>query len=146
MSLDEIETRYCQFVDEVIIHQRLDRLAAYLTEDVIEHAPRVPPGLVGARQVVASYFTAFPDFHLAIEALLAVDDQLLARLSATGTHGGQFMGIVATGKRVAVSAFGAWRLRDGQCAEHWLQLDLLSLLQQLGAEAAVQREPAAWSV
>jgi len=39
LSLDDIETRYCQFVDEVINYHRLDRLSAYLTPDVIEHAP-----------------------------------------------------------------------------------------------------------
>jgi predicted ester cyclase len=71
---------------------------------------------------VASYFTAFPDLHLTIEDVLAVGDQLLARLSATGTHEGQFLGVVATGNRVTVSAFEAWRLREAQCAEHLLHL------------------------
>jgi len=85
LSLDDIETRYCQFVDEVINYHRLDRLSAYLTPDVIEHAPRAAPGLAGAHQLLVSYFTAFPDFHLTIEALLALDGQLLARLTATGT-------------------------------------------------------------
>jgi hypothetical protein len=28
VPLDEIETRYCRFVDEVINHRRLDRLGA----------------------------------------------------------------------------------------------------------------------
>jgi predicted ester cyclase len=106
------------------------------------------PGLAGARQVLASYFTAFPDFHLTIEAVLALEGELLARLRATGTHAGPFLGLAPTGQRVSVGAFEGWRLRNGRCAEHWLQLDLLDLLQQLRAAVpatpSVQRGAAAW--
>ena len=85
MPGDEIETRYCRYVEEVLNHHRLDRLAAYLAPDVVVHVPGVAPGLAGAQQVLASYFTAFADFHLTIEAVLALDGELIARLSATGT-------------------------------------------------------------
>jgi predicted ester cyclase len=64
----------------------------------------------------------------------AFDNELVARLTATGMHAGTFLGVVPTGRRVRVSAFGAWQLQDGRCAEQWLQLDVLGLLQQLGAE------------
>src|ERR687883_619299 len=33
LPVDEIETRYCQYVDEVLNHHHPDRLAAYLTPD-----------------------------------------------------------------------------------------------------------------
>jgi predicted ester cyclase len=141
MPVDEIETRYCRFVDDVVNHHHLDRLAEYMTPDVIVHAPGAPAGVAGARQVLASYFTAFPDFHLAIDAVLALDGELLARLSATGTHRGRFLGVAPTGQRVSVCALEAWRLRDGQCAEHWLQLDLVGLLQQLGAVVPAEAAP-----
>jgi steroid delta-isomerase-like uncharacterized protein len=143
MSTDAIETRYCQYVEEVLNHHHLDRLLAYLTPDVVVHASDVAPGLTGAHQVLASYFRAFPDLHLTIEAVLALDGQLLARLSATGTHKGQFLGMAPAGQRMRVYAFESWRLRDGRCAEHWLQVDLPSVLQQLGA--ALPAEPAAQS-
>ncbi len=140
MPGDEIETRYCQYVEEVLNHHHLDGLAAYLTPDVVVHAPGAAPGLVGAQQLLAGYFSAFPDLHLSIDTLLALDGELLARLTATGTHTGPFLGIAPTGQRVSVGAFEAWRLCDGRCAEHWLQLDLLDVLQQLGV--AVPAQPA----
>jgi hypothetical protein len=37
---------------------------------------------------------------------------------------------------VSVAAFEAWRLRDGRCAEHWLQLDLLGAAATRGSAAA----------
>jgi predicted ester cyclase len=132
MPGDEMETRYCQYVEEVLNHHHLDRLAGYLALDVVVHAPGAAPGLDGARQVLAGYLSAFPDLHLTIDTLLALDGDLLARLTATGTHGGPFLGLAPTGQRVSVGAFESWRLRDGQCAEHWLHLDTYDLLRQLG--------------
>jgi len=132
MADDEIETRYCQYVEAVLNHHHLDDLAAYLTPDVVVHAPGAAPGLAGARQVLGGYLRAFPDLHLSIDTLLALDGELLARLTATGTHTGWFLGIAPTGQRVSVGAFECWRLRDGRCAEHWLQLDTGELLRQVG--------------
>ena len=132
MADDEIETRYCQYLEEMLNHHHLDRLAAYLSPDVVVHVPGVAAGLAGAHHVLTTYVRAFPDLHLTIDTLLALDGELLARLTATGTHAGPFLGLAPTGQRVSVCAFEAWRLRDGQCTEHWLQLDLLALLQQLG--------------
>jgi predicted ester cyclase len=133
MPADAIETRYCQYVEEVLNHHHLDGLAAYVTPDVVVNAPGIPPGVAGVQRLLGNYLSAFPDFHLTIEAVLAVDGELLARLRATGTHAGLFLGLAPTGRRVSVHAFEAWRLRGDQCAEHWLHLDLLDLLQQLGA-------------
>ena len=132
MSQDDIETRYCRYVEEVLNHHHLDRLAAYLAPDVVVHAPGAAPGLVGAQQLLAGYLSAFPDLHLSIDTLLAVDGELLARLTANGTHAGSFLGLAPTGQQVSVCAFEGWRVRDGQCAEHWLQLDTGELLRQVG--------------
>jgi predicted ester cyclase len=132
MPGDEIETRYCRYVEEVLNHHHLDRLDAYLAPDVVVHAPGAPAGLAGARQVLASYLSAFPDLHLTIDTLLALDGELLARLTASGTHSGPFLGVAPTGQRVSVCAFEVWRLRAGRCAEHWLQLDTGALYASSG--------------
>ena len=132
MPEDDIETRYCRYVEEVLNHHHLDRLAAYLTADVVVHALGLPAGVAGAWQLLGGYLSAFPDLHLTIDTLLALDGELLARLTVTGTHAGPFLGVAPTGRRVRVCAFEAWRLRGGRCAEHWLQLDTGALLRQLG--------------
>ena len=132
MTTDEPETRSCRCVEEVLNDHHLDCLAAYLAPDVVVHAPGLPAGLAGARQVLAGYLSAFPELHLTIDMLLALDGELLARLTATGTHQGSFLALAPTGQRVNVDVFEGWRLRDGRCAEHWLQLDTCELLRQLG--------------
>jgi steroid delta-isomerase-like uncharacterized protein len=133
MPNDEIETRYCRYVDEVLNRHRLNAVGSYLATDVISHAHASATGRDGARALVESLVGAFPDFHVTVDALAAVEGELVARLTATGTHLGTFLGVPPTGRVVRVGAFGAWHLRDGRCAEQWLQLDLGELLQQLGA-------------
>src|SRR5437762_14085860 len=57
-------------------------------------------GLEGASFLLQAYATAFPDFHIAIEELIAEDDEVVARWTFTGTHDGPFVGVPATGKPV----------------------------------------------
>ena len=57
----------------------------------------------------------------------------MAGLAPTGTHRGEFQGIPPTDKEVAFTAIEVNRVRDGKVEEHWVELDLLGLMQQLGA-------------
>ncbi|HEY2595976.1 MAG TPA: ester cyclase [Chloroflexota bacterium] len=88
MPDDEIATRYCRYVDEVLNHHRLDAIAGYMAADAVAHAHGVTAGPAGPRALVGSLLGAFPDLHLTIDALAMVEGELLARLTATGTHVG----------------------------------------------------------
>jgi SnoaL-like polyketide cyclase len=50
-----------------------------------------------------------------------------------GTHRGEFQGIPPTGKQVAFSSMEFNLVVDGKVEEHWVELDLFGLMQQLGA-------------
>ena len=50
-----------------------------------------------------------------------------------GTHRGDFMGVPASGKPISVTYIDLWRARGGRLARNWVQLDILGLLQQVGA-------------
>jgi predicted ester cyclase len=50
-----------------------------------------------------------------------------------GTHTGNFLGIPPTGKQVAFTSTEVYRVAGGRLAEEWVELDMLGLLQQLGA-------------
>ena len=51
------------------------------------------------------------------------------------------MGIPATGKTVAVPGVEIDRVVNGQIIEHWLVVDQMGLLQQLGAIPAPGQPP-----
>lgn len=54
------------------------------------------------------------------------------RILFTGTHTGPFRGLPPTGRTVRFSGIEINRMADGKVAEHWFQLDALTLFEQLG--------------
>ena len=79
---------------------------------------------------------AFPDLHFTVEDLIAEGDKVVARLTASGAQQGVFMGISPTGKRTTVTAIDIIRIAGGKFVEHWLEMDTLGLLHQLGVVPA----------
>jgi steroid delta-isomerase-like uncharacterized protein len=98
----------------------------------------LPPmaGHDGARQLMTLLKTAFPDFATTVEALIAEEDRVAARVTHTGTHLGEFMGIPPTGQRVSVTASGLFRVAGGRLTENHVVFDALGLLRQLGVVPA----------
>jgi predicted ester cyclase len=74
--------------------------------------------------------------RVTIEDLVAEGDTVVVRDTTRATHRGAFAGIPPTGKEVRVARIALFRLADGRIAEHWGQVDMLGLLQQLGAVPA----------
>lgn len=112
----------------------LDALDDVLAVDV--HMPKVmpglPAGLEGAKEVHRISLKGMPDFHTHIDDMVAEDDKVVARVTMTGTHTGDFWGMPATGKRVEFSGMYMVRIIDGKIVEHWGEEDGVALLQQLG--------------
>ena len=76
----------------------------------------------------------FPHYELIAEDLVAEGDKVVVRFILCGVHLGEFMGIPATGKTVAVPGIIIYRIDDGKIVEHWMQMDSVTLLQQLGVQ------------
>jgi predicted ester cyclase len=68
------------------------------------------------------------------EDVLVSGDTAVARVRATGTHQGEFLGMPATGRRIDVPVIDIMRFGDdGLVREHWGLFDSLGMMQQLGA-------------
>ena len=84
------------------------------------------------RTAGAMFRAAFPDWHSELHALVAEDDIVVERFTASGTHRGELMGVAPTGKTVELRGINIFRVRDGKIIERWGRLDELGLLRQLG--------------
>jgi predicted ester cyclase len=93
-------------------------------------------GVEGFTNVDRIFRTAFPDFRVTIEDEVLAGDRVATRGYFTGTHTGEFMGMPATGRVIRCSYSDIWRLEDGKGRENWVQMDMLGLMQQLGAAAS----------
>lgn len=95
-------------------------------------APQLPPGPEGVRMIATMFRSAFPDFHMTIEDLIAEEDIVVARFTQGGTHQGTFMGGAPTGRSVQFTEIGILRVAGGQVVESWYETDMLGLYQQVG--------------
>ncbi len=93
----------------------------------------VRQGPDGVADLVRTWRTAFPDGAMSIDDLIAEGDLVVARIVWRGTHTGDFYGTPPSGKKVRCSSIGIDRIREGKIAEGWGELNMLGLLQQVGA-------------
>ena len=123
-----------RFYDEVFNKKNGAAIDEFINPNQVDHAapPGTPRGLQGAKQTINMYLTAFPDLHFTVEDIIAEGDKVVTRLTCLGTQQGAFMGIPPTGKQVRVKAIDINRIVGGKGVEHWLEMDTLGLLQQLG--------------
>ena len=94
--------------------------------------PGIPSGIEGAKAAHQIMLTGFPDYQTVINDLIAESDRVVARITMSGTHTGNFMGVPATGKWVEFTGIYIARIADGKIVEHWGEEDGVSLLSQLG--------------
>ena len=90
------------------------------------------------RQWVTGTRTEVPDFHIAVEDLLADGDKVVYRATMSGTHGGESRTpwgttVPPTGKKVTWTVIWIARIAGGKIAEDWLEDDELTYWQQVGA-------------
>jgi steroid delta-isomerase-like uncharacterized protein len=94
--------------------------------------PGIPSDRDGGKVYLWGFFTAFPDSRFTIDDMIAEGDRVVTKKTFTGTHTGDFAGIPATGRKVTLQYVDIMRVRDGRIVEHWLSMDQLSFMQQLG--------------
>ena len=92
----------------------------------------MPTGFEGLRQIGIMMNGAFPDVVVKEEDLIASGDKVVERSSAIATHKGPMMGAPPTNKIVKWSEIHIYRLQDGKIAEHWAEIAMMELLQQVG--------------
>jgi steroid delta-isomerase-like uncharacterized protein len=114
----------------------IDGFGDQVADDFVEHEdnPGFERSKEGVTRMFRMYRAAFPDLRMEAEDVLVDGDKVVARVRVTGTHQGEFMGMPATGKSVAIQLIDIIRFgEDGLVHEHWGVTDALAMMQQLGA-------------
>jgi steroid delta-isomerase-like uncharacterized protein len=105
--------------------------------------PDVGRGPESEKKRATLYRTAFPDFRLTIEDIIAEGEIVTARWSCRGTHKGDLSGIAPTGKPFTISGVSIARFANGKMVEAWVNWDALGLMQQLGVVPQLTKAKAA---
>jgi steroid delta-isomerase-like uncharacterized protein len=126
-----------QFIEEGINLGKIDSIAQFVWEDVVEQVPfpGQGPGLEGLKDVLRGMRAAFPDLHFSVEEQMAEGDKVLTRFEWAGTHRGDFLGVHATGRFVKVWGMVLDRLEEGRIKDTRIIMDIFGLMMQLEAFA-----------
>jgi steroid delta-isomerase-like uncharacterized protein len=113
----------------------LETIAATSSTNYVLHDPSLAEpvqGTQGVRDFVTSVLAGFPDARYTIEHLVAEGDIVTQHISVQGTHQGEFNGIPATGKTIAVQVMVVSRIASNKVVEEWQLFDALGMLTQMG--------------
>jgi predicted ester cyclase len=115
----------------------VDAADKLITIDRPDNDPTFPPeftaGRAGFKKLMTMLIGAFPDLRFTTELMVADNDLVSAFTKVSGTHQGEFMGILATGRPFLVNNADFCRFTDdGLICEHWGLIDTASLMHQLG--------------
>ena len=105
----------------------------HTSQDFVEYQSGfVPPGVEGVKNAINNLHNAFPDFSMIVEDLVASNNKVWGRMTARGTHMGQFGPMPPTGKKFEITVIDIMHFSDGKLIEHWGVPDRLGLMEQLG--------------
>jgi predicted ester cyclase len=134
MSVEENKAIFRRMIEEVWNKRNLDAADELFAPDATSpSAPQLPPGPEGVKMIAGMFLQAFPDLQITIDKLVASGDRVAGRLIERATHQGDFMGIAPTGKAVEFTEMGLLRIENGKIAESWYEVDMMGLMQQIGA-------------
>jgi steroid delta-isomerase-like uncharacterized protein len=112
-----------------------DRYVAEYRPDAALHG--FPEGVVDAATLgdfFAGLWNAVPDARLVVGDAFESDDQVATRVTLSGTHEGELMGVPASHRPISIELITILRFgEDGRIAERWNVADFLTMLQQIGA-------------
>ena len=134
MSLEENKAVVRRFI-EAYNNRNLDIFDDVVAPDYVDqtHQQR---GLDNFRQLFTLAFKAFPDWHEHIEEIIAEGDMVWVRVTATGTHTGEWslsgVPIHPTGRKLAMRMVFIWRVVNGRLTEGREVDDSMEFLRQLG--------------
>ena len=106
MSLEENKAVVCRFI-EAYNKRKLHLIDDFVSPNYVDHSNNV--GREGLKQLIAMGLNAFPDWNETVEDIIAEGDKVWVRLSYTGTHKGDFMGLSPTDKKITSKSVDIYR-------------------------------------
>lgn len=111
--------RYRRLIEEGVGVGNLDLLDELLDPDI--SLPTIDafaePTIEGLKSVNAAFRTGAPDVRATIDEIYAAGDWVAARLTWSGTHTGELLGMPGSGQHFSVTEFEIVRCRDGRIVD-----------------------------
>jgi steroid delta-isomerase-like uncharacterized protein len=125
-----------RMIDNIWNERDLGAIDRFFSPEFVNHHPvqGLAPDRAGLQQSTRMLLDGFPDLYVVIDDLIAERDQVVARMTMSGTHHGTLAGIPPTGKRVTMTAISILRIQGDQIVERWSMDNSHALLRDLAVE------------
>lgn len=134
MGIEDNKALVRRFVAQVFEEGDVSAVDQLVAADFVPHTwPSTGDGRGDLRRAMERVSKGLTGAAFTIDDLIAEGDRVVARLTASATQTGEFMGMPPSGKRYTIAEIHIFRVRGGQIVEHWHQFDQLGLMRQLGA-------------
>lgn len=134
--MQDAATRTRRWFEEIWNHGNLAVADEYMGPNTVIHDAGPQPGDISDPDVfkgmASALRAAFPDLRVTVHETVAEGERAALRFTATGTHQGTFLGVAPTGRSFSITGMALGEWRDGKLLHGWNNIDLLSLLSQLG--------------
>jgi len=125
------------FIEECWNADRTDIVAENLGSKARIHDPVFPNLAAGAdnmRQHIEACRRGFPDIKFQIDDTISERNEVVIHWTARGTHKGDFLGMHPTNRPAVVTGTSIYRLINGRIVEQWAHWNLMTMMEQLGAQ------------
>jgi predicted ester cyclase len=135
---EENKTKVRRLLEEGFGQGKVDVVDEVLHSDFVCYDPNSEAGEIRGADTIKGeieYFrTAAPDLTYTVEDQVAEGDKVVSRYRVSGTHQGEFFGVLGTGNRVEFTGIQIDRFDEsGKMVEEWPEYDLLGAMRQIGA-------------
>ncbi len=131
MSVEDSGTLIRRFFDEVFTRGDLAAAHEILTTDFVFYGPAVgvhgPVNFVQSTGMLRNALAV----HFTVEVVIADGDRGACLSAMHGTHQGEFRGMPASGRHIALPRIDTFHLAEGKIREVRTTLDHQALMQQL---------------
>lgn len=135
MSIEQNKALAKLWGDEIWGKGNLAVVDEIFAPNFVFHYPgvEVTPNREGYKKIVAEWRTPLADIEGTTEDMIAEGDKVVVRWTWSGIHKGDYMGIAPTGKQMTLTGICILRIAGGKIVEEWGEMNILGVMQQLGA-------------
>ena len=112
-----------KFIETIINNREESRAAQFLSPNCIK----------SMIQHIHAVRSTYPDLKVIIHSQIAEADMVVSRISITGTHEGNWLGMKPTHKHISIDAVNINRIKNNLIVEHWGVANTLEALLDIGA-------------
>ncbi len=116
---------------EIYNNKDYEAMYRYFVPDYFDHGIATVRDIEAAIAILKTVHEGYPDIRVKIEDLIEENNKVVFRGRFTGTHLGEFNGLLPSGKRIEFEALEIFQLENQKITESWGYWPMPDILAQI---------------